>query len=131
MIKRSLALVLIVLTSLSAKLFAQKPGISYQTPQTLYLEKAIQPIKVVNTGGAVPDKLYPYVTEVLKSKATVQRFVRLPSGHIYGTVFGSIWHIKPDGTSVLFAGGNNYGYVDATGTNARFNEIAGITSDKD
>lgn len=113
----------------SAKLTAQKPNISYPGPQTVYLGKSITPIKINNTGGIVPNSIYPQVSKILSSTAVVTNFVRLPSGDIYGELYRSILHIKPDGTYSTLAGGNQAGYVDGTGTDALFGDINNITND--
>lgn len=53
----------------------------------------------------------------------------------HGNVFVSEFHnhtirkISPDGEVKTFAGSNSPGYIDATGTNARFNQPAGIAMD--
>lgn len=114
---------------ISVKLSAQKPNISYPGPQTVYLGKSITPIKVNNTGGTVPNLVYPQVSKILSSTAVVPSFVRFPSGDIYATLYHSILHIKPDGTYYTLAGTNESGYADGIGTDAIFGDINNITND--
>jgi hypothetical protein len=122
-----LTLILSVLFTLSSK--AQKPNITYSSPQTVYLNKPVIPIKVTSNGGAVPNAVFPTVAKFLTTEAAVSRFVRLPSGDIYGTLYGSVVHIKPDGSYTTLAGGGQYGYADGTGSAAAFGELNGIAYD--
>ncbi|QEM10130.1 IPT/TIG domain-containing protein [Mucilaginibacter rubeus] len=122
-------LALIIGLFISAQLSAQKPNISYPGPQTLFLGKSITPIKINSTGGAIPNLIYPQFSKILSSTAVVTNFVRFPSGDIYGQLYRSILHIKPDGTYSTLAGGNQAGYVDGTGTDALFGEINNIAND--
>ncbi|MFB9843984.1 IPT/TIG domain-containing protein [Mucilaginibacter ginsenosidivorans] len=111
---------------------AQAPDISYPVPPKIFIAKPMTPLKVSNAGGAVPGQLFPQVsllTPVNSNSLAIQYFVRLPSGDIYGIQYGAIYHIKPDGTYDLFAGGSSYGYMDGQGTAAGFGEMGGITKD--
>ncbi|AYL95430.1 IPT/TIG domain-containing protein [Mucilaginibacter celer] len=129
---KSLLSAFILTLLFSAKLFAQKPVISYPAVQTLYLGKTITPISVTNTGGAVPNVYYPQVIQVNKCIGGVQYFVKAPSGDYYASSYGSILHIKPDGSYTKLAGNSgNYGYADGKGAAAFFGETGGITIDKD
>jgi hypothetical protein len=119
----------IVALFFSAKLSAQKPNITYPVIPSVYLGKSITPIKVSNTGGAVPNAIFPKVSSILQSSATVTNFVRLPTGDIYGVLYGSVVHVKPDGTFSTLAGSGTYGYADGMGAAAAFGEIGGITHD--
>lgn len=113
----------------SAKLSAQKPNIAYPNIPSTYLGKSITPIKVSNTGGAVPNAIFPKVSSFVKSSAAVTSFVILPSKDIYGILYGSVVHVKPDGSFSTFAGSSTYGYADGMGGAAAFGEIGGITYD--
>ena len=109
---------------------AQKPNITYSSPQTVYLNKPVVSIKVTSNGGAVPKAVFPTVAKFLTTEAVVSRFVRLPSGDIYGTLYGSVVHIKPNGSYTTLAGGGQYGYADGTGSAAAFGELNGIAYDE-
>jgi len=117
-----------VLFAFSSK--AQKPNITYSSPQTVYLNKPVVSIKVTSNGGAVPKAVFPTVAKFLTTEAVVSRFVRLPSGDIYGTLYGSVVHIKPNGSYTTLAGGGQYGYADGTGSAAAFGELNGIAYDE-
>lgn len=129
---KPLRFAILVSLFLPAMLRAQKPNISYPVPPNIYIAKAMTPVRVTNTGGAVPNQLFPQVnllTPANSNNLAIQSFVRFPSGDIYGIQYSAIYHIKPDGTYDLFAGGYSYGYADGQGTAASFGEMDGITKD--
>lgn len=53
-----------------------------------------------------------------------------PAGNFYVPDLHKIRKITPQGVVSTIAGGNGKGYVDGTGTNARFNSITSIVLDK-
>ncbi|RQO78027.1 hypothetical protein DBR40_08720 [Pedobacter sp. KBW01] len=109
---------------------AQKPNISYTSPQTVYLEKEITPISVTNTGGAVPGRIYPQVDQLFAGNPSfIQHFIKTSSGDLYGTQYASIIRVKPDGSSSVFAGTSTYGYADGLGTAALFGTLNDIIND--
>ncbi|HVS90817.1 MAG TPA: T9SS type A sorting domain-containing protein [Mucilaginibacter sp.] len=55
----------------SAKLYAQAPIISYSTPQTFFVGKAITPLIPTNTGGSVPANVYGAVTVIAGNSPTM------------------------------------------------------------
>lgn len=110
--------------------YAQKPNISYTSPQTVFLEKEITPINVTNTGGAVPARVYPQVHQLFSSNPLfIDHFVKSSSGDFYGIQYASIIRVKPDGSSSVFAGSITYGYADGVGTSALFGKMNDIIKD--
>jgi hypothetical protein len=110
--------------------YAQKPNISYISPQNVFLEKEITPISVTNTGGAIPARIYPQIDQLFAANPSfIQHFLRSQSGDLYGIQYASIIRIKPDGSSSVFAGSTTYGYTDGIGTSAMFNTMADIIKD--
>lgn len=129
---KKILLVLWLVVLCAGYLFAQKPNINYQVPQTLYKDKPITPISPVSTGGAVPAKLYPYVNEAINTTVYFRHFVKLSSGNIYGIGGNNVKLLKPNGTVSAFVGSDSEsGYTDGAGTSARFNELHDIAADAD
>ncbi len=136
-------LLLIVDTSISA----QAPNISY-SPATNNLSVGVAfSLSPTNTGGAVPATTYGQVTTIAGSTTgasgntngigTAARFLDMEaiaidaSGNIYVAEYANndIRKITPAGVVTTFAGSTTPGFVDGTGTAARFKGPDGLAID--
>jgi hypothetical protein len=111
---------------------AQSPSISYQSPQTLYIGKPTTPITVKNTGGTVPNNLYPQdvsITNASFSLFGASALVMNSKGDFFVVMNSQIVRFSQDGTSSVFAGNSQWGTIDGTGTSAGFQEMNGIAID--
>ncbi|MGZ3871794.1 MAG: IPT/TIG domain-containing protein [Mucilaginibacter sp.] len=128
MIKNLLLVILFIIVA-TTEIKAQKPVISYKTPQTLYFGKQITPITVTNTGGAVPARWAPQLNPLQTPFGYYFSYAAISSsGDIYAVMYNAIYHVKPDGTTTAFAG-NQYGSKDGVGAAASFSDISGIVID--
>lgn len=128
MIKNLLLVILFIIVA-TTEIKAQKPVISYKTPQTLYFGKQITPITVTNTGGAVPARWAPQLNPLQTPFGYYFSYAAIgSSGDIYAVMYNAIYHVKPDGTTTAFAG-NQYGSKDGVGAAASFSDINGIVID--
>ncbi|RVU00695.1 T9SS type A sorting domain-containing protein [Mucilaginibacter limnophilus] len=119
----------LIFVFLKVNIFAQKPNISYPNSLTFYVSKPVSPVKVTNTGGIIPAKLYPQISNVLPTEAYLDNFIRLPSGDMYGIGLYAVLRIKTDGSTSIVAGGSESGYADGAGAKARFSTLNGIAND--
>ena len=115
----------------SGTVHAQSPNISYQSPQTLYIGKPATSITVKNTGGAVPNNLYPQDNYIISniSLFSASDFVMSSTGDFFVIMNSEIVVYHRDGTSSVFAGNPQWGTIDGTGTAAGFQEMNGIAKD--
>jgi len=91
---------------------AQSPSISYQSPQTLYIGKPTTPITVKNTGGTVPNNLYPQdvsITNASFSLFGASALVMNSKGDFFVVMNSQIVRFSQDGTSSVFAGNSQWG----------------------
>ncbi len=134
----------------AVSLFAQKPNISYQTPQTLTAGKSIT-ISPVNTGGAIPPSNYGQVTVFAGSGAfaskdgtgTAASFAHPVGIAVDGTgnLFVSeqglndtgrhqyIRKITPAGVVTTFAGSGFTGSANGPAASASFDRPQGVAVD--
>ncbi|RCH53674.1 hypothetical protein DJ568_16700 [Mucilaginibacter hurinus] len=115
----------------SSKLFAQEPNITVPAKVTFIQNEPISPISITNTGGAVPGRLYPQATPVLTNDGSVNKFVYLSSGDIYGITERQVLHLRTGNIVATLAGSNETGYADGTGGAARFDYLSDITKDEE
>ncbi len=111
--------------------FGQAPSISYPAQLTAYIGKPLAPVTVSNSGGAIPNKLYPQ-NIFLNSNASLSSprdLTRTSNGDIFVILDVQIYRFRPDGTFSVFAGTTSYGSIDGTGTAAGFQQINGIDKD--
>lgn len=138
---------LLVFTFLATAIsgFAQAPKISYATAQKYITGIAITPLNPVNTGGAVPaTAAYGQVTTFAGTagprgnangtgpaiKFNDPQGLAVDASHnVYVSDLNEIIRkITPAGVATTFAGGT-YGYVNGTGTTAKFNDPVGMAFD--
>ena len=112
------------------------PNITYQTPQTYYVNNPISPLSPSNTGGQVPANVYGQVTTVAGSSALgknnavgTNATFGGPAGLVFdksGNLFISevinydIREMSPTGLVSTFAGTGMQGAVNGPGTSATF-----------
>ncbi|HEY4149249.1 MAG TPA: IPT/TIG domain-containing protein [Chitinophagaceae bacterium] len=130
--KKILLFIFIALIFLPTLICAQgqKPAISYQSPQTAFIGQPLTPVRVTNTGGAVPVNINPQssvLVSVIGGDAP-DPFVRSASGDIYAYENYVIYHIAANGTETVFAGGKP-GSVDGTGSLAGFQPVVALAID--
>ncbi len=121
------------------------PNITYQTPQTYYVNTAITPLAPTNTGGAVPPNIYGDVSTFAgtgsagnTNGAVAAASFNRPAGLIFdnsGNLFVSetanndIREITPSGIVSTFAGTGISGAVNGPGSTATFNSPYQIAFD--
>jgi len=144
MIKPYCAILLLVSLLCWGNVYAQKPNISYVTPQIDTVGKTSTPESPNNTGGAIPIGFYTQ-TSTLSGEgvggdvngnikaATFGRQMGIAgdaSGNIYIADANNnvIRKITPGGTVSNFAGSTK-GYEDAAGPSAKFNQPTGVACD--
>jgi gliding motility-associated-like protein len=136
-----LILILILKASIG---FAQAPAISYQTPQTYYINSQIAPLAPINIGGVVPLTGYgnvsilagngaPGYTDGTASMANLNGPYGITidgSGNIYFTDDPSmVRKVTAAGVVTTIAGGNQVHDANGQGNAAGFGAAAGITTD--
>ena len=133
--------VAISLVTLSFKVSAQAPVISYVTPQTFTVNTPITPLTPTNTGGAVPATIYGQVSTF----AGEGNNYNYQDGTGINARFGNLWGIAKDiagnlyvsdnirirkitmaGVVTTLAGGNPDKSSDGIGTAAGFNDAGGL-----
>jgi hypothetical protein len=119
---------------LGQKSFSQTaPDISYYTPKSYTRNVAIPALAPINAGGAVPAQIYGDVTTFATGLSEPYQSVFDASNNLFvaDASSHSIKKITPAGTVTTFAGStaSNSGFVNNTGTAARFNAPDGITID--
>ncbi|WP_295666519.1 gliding motility-associated C-terminal domain-containing protein, partial [uncultured Mucilaginibacter sp.] len=114
------------------------PNITYQTPQTYYVNNAILPLSPSNSGGAVPANVYGQVTTVAGSSALgnnnavgTNATFGGPAGLVFdlaGNLFISeiinndIRKMDPSGLVSTFAGTGTPGELNGPGNTATFHD---------
>jgi hypothetical protein len=122
------------------------PNISYQTPQTYFLNVPITPLPPKNTGGAVPANIYGSVSTFAgtSAKGSANGAAQTatfggPAGLAFdasGNLFVSevlnndIREITPAGVVSTFAGNGTAGLANGQGTAANFNAPNQIAFDQ-
>ncbi|HJP62768.1 MAG TPA: putative Ig domain-containing protein, partial [Mucilaginibacter sp.] len=126
--------------------FAQKPDISYPTPQNYTTNTPIAPLSLQNKGGNVPATTYSQVTTVAGNNKTIgsidgtgsaASFVEPDgmavdaAGNIYLVEVASsvVRKVTPQGVVTTFAGAGLPGNANGQGVAARFNNPKGIAID--
>jgi hypothetical protein len=125
---------IITCSLLGQKSFAQTaPDISYYTPKSYTRNVAIPALAPINIGGAVPAQTYGDVTTFATGLSEPYQSVFDASNNLFvaDASSHSIKKITPAGTVTTFAGStaSNSGFVNNTGTAARFNAPDGIAID--
>ncbi len=144
MIKPYCAILFLLSLVCWGNVYAQKPNISYVTPQIDTVGKTSTPVSPKNTGGAIPIGFYTQTTTLAGEGVSGD-----VNGNIKAATFGSqmgiaedasgdiyiadannnvIRKITPNGIVSNFAGGVK-GYEDAAGPSAKFNQPTGVTCD--
>jgi hypothetical protein len=114
---------LFILVVSSLKLVAQAPSIS--VPDSIIFTQGIEntPVKITNTGGEVPNKVYGQAETVAQAALTegTGLLIKSPDGYFYGKGFNtpSIYKISAAGVATLYAGSSTSGYIDGKASEAR------------
>ena len=143
------SLIVLCLLTLSLKMAAQAPSISYSNANHTLIPGTPVSVSPANTGGSVPAGTYSGVTTLAGSPSETsgyvnandtsalfnfpQQMVKDASGNLYvaDAINNAIRKITPAGVVSTFAGSLTglSGLTDATGTAALFNYPDGITID--